>query len=77
MSPASVWTYTTGGVGRFREVQDDERTGGPGVCTCTVGHDLDGGLALLGSFGQVAELPAHYFGTSHSTMNDRFVDHGP
>jgi len=28
---------------------------------CTVWHDLDGGLALLGGLGQVAELPAHHF----------------
>jgi hypothetical protein len=50
-----------GGAGRFREVQDDEWAGAPGVRTCTVGHDLDGGLALLGGLGQVAELSAHHF----------------
>jgi hypothetical protein len=33
-----------GGLGGLVEVQDDERTGGPGVCTCTVRYDLGGGL---------------------------------
>jgi hypothetical protein len=44
-----------GGVGGLVEVQDDERAYRPGVCTCTIGRDLNGGLALLGGLDQMAE----------------------
>jgi hypothetical protein len=46
------------GVGGLVEVQDDERADRSGVCTCTVGDDLNGGLAPLGRLDQVAELPS-------------------
>ena len=77
MSPASVSTYTMAGVGGLLVVQDDERTRGPGVCACTVRHDLDGGLTLLSRVGQIAELTAHHLGVSDDAADDGFVDDRP
>jgi hypothetical protein len=77
MSPASVSTYTTGRIGGLREVQDDERTRGPGMCTRAVGHDLDSGLTLLRGLDQVPELPAHHANAADDAVDDGFIDHGP
>ena len=69
--------YTMAGSVGSVEVQDDERTRGPGVCTCTVRHDLDSGLTLLSRVGQIAELTAHHLGASDDAADDGFVDDRP
>jgi hypothetical protein len=66
-----------GRISGLGKVQDDERADRPGVCTCTVRHDLDRGLALLRGLDQVPKLPAHHANAADDAMDDRFVDHGP
>src|SRR2546430_3744904 len=51
-------------------------TRGPGMCTRTVGHDLDGGLTLLRGYDQVPELPTHNANAADDAMDDGFVDYG-
>src|SRR5207248_2595153 len=65
------------GVGGLREVQDDERTRRASVSSRAVGHDLNGGLALLSGLSQMPQLSAHHADTSDRAMDDRLIDHGP
>jgi hypothetical protein len=47
------------------------------VCTCTEGHNLQRGLAVLGAFDEVPELLGYDFGSADHAADDRLVNDRP
>jgi hypothetical protein len=68
---ADCFHIDNGGLGRLRELQDDERAELAGVSTGAIGHDLQCDVVLLAGRHEVVELGAH-----HRSAADHAADRG-